>query len=110
MKRDADVHREPKADPRAVAAAAKRDFKRKLKENKKKLKDAADKAPSLMTRLKIDSAKDKARVEALKRVSQAVYGTTKADWRTVIADSDIFDADDKRFLDLDDYDEDDEFA
>ena len=67
-------------------------------------------AGRVQTRLKIDSAKDKARVEALKRVSQAVYGTTKADWRTVIADSDIFDADDKRFLDLDDYDEDDEFA
>ena len=71
--------------------------------------DAAAKAPSLMTRLKIDSAKDKARVEALKRVSQAVYGTTKADWSAVIADSDIFDADDKRFLDIDDYDDGDEF-
>ena len=50
-----------------------------------------------------------ARVEALKRVSQAVYGTTKADWSAVIADSDIFDADDKRFLDIDDYDDGDEF-
>ena len=52
---------------------------------------------------------DPARVEALKRVSQAVYGTTKADWSAVIADSDIFDADDKRFLDIDDYDDGDEF-
>ena len=109
MKRDLDAPREPKEDPADVARRAQKDFKRKLKENKRRLKDAAAKAPSLMTRLKIDSAKDKARVEALKRVSQAVYGTTKADWSAVIADSDIFDADDKRFLDIDDYDDGDEF-
>ena len=55
-----------------------------------------------MTRLKIDTARDKARAEALKRVAAVVYGTTKADWHNVVHDTDIFDDDDKRYLEIND--------
>ena len=102
---------EPRLDPVEAARTAKRDFKRKLKENKAKNKAAADAAPSLMTRLKMDTAKDKARASALRRIAKAVYGTADpAELRNVAADEDIFDDDDRAFLELaagdDDFDDD----
>ena len=106
MRRDGAPPREP-MDPVAAARAAQKDFKQKLRENKRKLKAARDAAPSLMGRLKIESAKDKARAAALRKVAEAVYGTSKADWQAVAADVDIFDAEDKAFLDIadDEFDE-----
>ena len=93
------------------AAAARLEFKKKLKENKKKMADFANKAPSLISRLNIQTARDKARVAALKRVSQAVYGTTKpSDWRSAVSGADIFDEQDKIFLQISDANDDDDLG
>ncbi|KAJ1447585.1 hypothetical protein M885DRAFT_624235 [Pelagophyceae sp. CCMP2097] len=85
------------------AQQQRKDFAEKLRFNKKRIAAAADAAPSLMSRLNITSARDKARVAALKKVSATVYGaTSSADWRHVVEGADIFDAQDKLFLNIQD--------
>lgn len=82
------------------AAANQRAFKRNLIENKKKLAHVAKQAPSLMARLELKTLKDKARAKALKQVAKLVYGTTNVDWNNVLPDMDIFDDDEKLFLNI----------
>ena len=87
-------------DPAEAARSARRDFRRQLRKNKARLDKAREKAPSLVARLSLESARDKARAQALRKVAKAVYGTDKADWARVPDAEAIFDAEDRAFLEI----------
>jgi hypothetical protein len=87
-------------DPAEAARSARRDFRRQLRKNKARLDKAREKAPSLVARLSLESARDKARAQALRKVAKAVYGTDKADWSRVPDAEAIFDAEDRAFLEI----------
>merc|ERR1719453_2619355 len=64
----------------------------KLKENVAKYAQAAAKQPSLIERLAHESARERAKAQALKRVAKAVYsGGADDDWRATAVDAEIFD-------------------
>ena len=86
--------------PAEAARSARRDFRRQLRKNKARLDKAREKAPSLVARLSLESARDKARAQALRKVAKAVYGTDKADWSRVPDAEAIFDAEDRAFLEI----------
>ena len=75
-------------------------LRRQLRKNKARLDKAREKAPSLVARLSLESARDKARAQALRKVAKAVYGTDKADWARVPDAEAIFDAEDRAFLEI----------
>ena len=104
------IERREIVDPAEAARSSRRDFRRQLRKNKQRLDKARDAAPSLVARLSLESARDKARAHALRKVARAVYGTDKADWSRVPDAEAIFDAEDRAFLEIgaelgdDDYD------
>lgn len=99
--RDEDIRREHNANELRLQAASRRDaWRRALKENKQHYQTVAKQAPSLITRLKIQTAKEKARVKALKRIAKLVYGVPQSDWVKLVDDIDIFTDEEKVFLNL----------
>ena len=97
---DFDAERERAADERK---ASRQEFVEsfrsgaKMRENQAKIRQAASRQPSLIERLSHESARERAKAAALKRVAHAVYGADGGargegdDWRKAAVDAEIFD-------------------
>ena len=94
---DFDAERERAADERK---AARHEFVEafrsgaKMRENAAKIRQAASRQPTLIERLSHESARERAKAAALKRVAHAVYGEAGAEgdgWRKAAVDAEIFD-------------------
>lgn len=97
--RKEDEERERNADELKQQIIDKRnEWRRNLKENKERYQRVAKKAPSLISRLHIETAKEKAKVQALKAIAKLVYGSTQGDWtQSKVDDMKIF-TDEERLL------------
>ena len=99
--RHSDQERKVRLETLLCEAASKKDaFRKQLTDNKQKLADVAKQAPSLMARLSLRTAKEKARAKALKQIANIVYGSADLDWNKVHMDMDIFDDDEKLLLNI----------